>query len=344
MFNFIPLLNQSFLSCQKKLIKGLLLFFIPFNFVTAQNNTIWVKSQYMPQENFMAFVESNSANSYANYMLNKKREQAKNFKLKEQLLKAQEFYLLGEDKKAIKSFKDILNLAYKANWDKEERRIITYSFLRMAQLEEDFEKRKALLISGLDFLGTEENIEDYPDYSLFPPPLITELKEIKKNKNILSLDWNKIFPNHEIILLNGQKVEKDKISSLPHSFYKITALSSSHKEWSKNINLSELARLNIKTTSLTKGPCQKLELLIKAENIKFAPVSNCPKLNPFVLKTKTVNNLALNSDNLILQTETKKFQPPKNWQTWLLVGAGVISIFLVVSLSDNNTDRIDYVY
>ena len=344
MFYFISLAKQPFVSFQKKLIKLLILFCFQSSFVMAQNNTVWIKSIYTPYPEFLIFIESSNSTSYANYLLRQKRNQAKSFKLKEQLLKAQELYLSGEDKRAVQAFRDISSLAYQADWDKEEKRIIMYSLLRMAQFEEEPEQRKALLLSASDFFAFEINKESYSDYSLFPPPLIKEFQETQKKKNILSLDWHKIFPNHEIILLNGHRLEKHKTLSFPQAVYRITALSSSHKTWSKNISLSELAGQTIKTSSLTAGSCQKLELLIQHKNIKLAPVSNCPDLNVLSLKTETINNLAFNPDSLEEKTKASQ-KTSSHWPAWLAIGASVLVLSLVISLrgnEDNSQD--DHVY
>ena len=346
-FNFMSPTHQPFAFVQKKLIRFLKLLFLfcaPSSFVMAQNSAVWVKSLYTPLQEFLVFIESSNSTSYAKHLLNKKREQAHSFKLKGALLKAQELYLSGSAEGAVQVFKDISDLAYQADWNKEDRRIIVYSLLRMAQLEEEPEKRKALLLLASDFFAFEMNKENYSDYNLFPPPLIKELKDIQKKKNELSLDWSKIFPDHEIILLNGQKLEKNKTFSLPQAVYRITALSSSHQAWSKNISLSELAGQKIKTPSLTKGFCQKLELLTEHKNTQLAPVSNCPSLNPLSLKTEEVNNLDFNAIDLEEEPKPKKSQKDQ-WPAWLAIGASVITLSLIISLGGKKDDsQDDYVY
>ena len=349
MLYFISPFQQLLASFQKKLIKFLILFCFQSNWVTAQDSAVWVKSVYSSYPEFLVFIESSNSASYADYLIRQQRKQAKNFKLKEQLLKAQELFLSGEDKRAVQAFRGISSLAYRADWDEEDRRIIMYSLLRLAQFEEEPEQRKALLLSASDFFIFEINEETYSDYSLFPPPLIEELKEIQKKKNILSLNWTKIFPNHEIILLNGQKLEKYKIPSLPQAVYRITALSSSHKTWGKNISLSKLARQIIETASLTTGTCQKLKLLIQKKNIKLAPVSNCPNLNP--LSSKMENNLAFSpiySEKESKSNTEKTETTARQWPSWLIVGVSVVALSLIISLGGNKdksqNDQDDFVY
>lgn len=306
---------------------------------------IWIKAPQMPLSEFKAHVSAlgSSHISYSQNLLKEKREQAKSFKLKDKLLKAQEFYLSGEEEKAMKAFQKIAELALQADWDKEDQRIILYSFLRMAQSEEDSEKRKALLLSASGFALFPINSKNYPDYGLFPPPLMEDLKNIQEKTNTLLVDWKLIFPNHEIILINGQQIEKDKKINLPQTFYRILALSSSHQVWSKSLNLSELITQKIKTNSLTKGFCNNLQIreeYRKQKNTKILAFSKCPK-PPVVLRLDKKNELKTTVPEPVEETWLSDLP------TWLIVGAGVISLSLLIALSqtkDNKNSGGNYVY
>ena len=235
----------------------------------------------MPANEFKAHIKTLGFPhiSYAQHLLKQKRKQAKLFQLKEKLLVAQELYLSGEGEGAIKAFQQITKNAPLADWDEEDRRIILYSFLRIAQSEEDTEKRKALLLSASAFALFKINSVNYPDQNLFPPPMMEELKLIQEKPNVLFVDWKLIFPNHEIVLINGELMPKDKKTNIPQAFYRVSALSSSHQAWSENLSLSELLTQKIKTKRLTKGPCNNLKMQWNEEqtNIQILPFSDCPK-------------------------------------------------------------------
>ena len=158
----------------KKYFKVSLFFLFCFqsSFSMAQNKTVIVKSPYTNLQEFLLFIDSSNSISYAEYLLIQQRKRAKNFKLKDQVLKAQTFYLSGEEEKAKKSFREISDLGYKADWDKEDQRIIMYSLLRIAQIAEDTEEKKALLLLASDFFSSKINKQSYLDYDLFPPPLM----------------------------------------------------------------------------------------------------------------------------------------------------------------------------
>ena len=85
---------------------------------------IWIKAPQMSFQEFKTSVEALGSPhiSYAEHLLLQERERARAFQLKEKLLLAQEFYLSGEGKKAIRAFKRITDLALSANWTEEDRR------------------------------------------------------------------------------------------------------------------------------------------------------------------------------------------------------------------------------
>ncbi len=357
-------------------------------FLFKQKN-IWIKSPQMSLQEFKASVQALGPShiSYAQNKLSKTREQIKAFQLKKKLVLAQEFYLSGEEAKAIKAFKQITDLALSADWDEEERRIILYSFLRQAQIEKDLEKRKALLLSTSNFTVFEINSTNYPDYELFPPPLMEELKLIQRKVNFLSMNWKNIFPDHQIILINGIQIKKNEKLKIPQSFYRISAFSSSHLSWSKKLNLSELLSQKIKTDRLTKGSCENLQIKAdwKNKNTQILNPSPCPtsiishlKTNSSYGKNPSAKKFETKSDspNKIKNTESShslaslayqtansrleadlfspsdssllnsddlsnNFEDPdsknQHWLSnvppWLIVGAGALTVILIISMN-----------
>ena len=329
-------------------------------FLSAQN-TIWVKAPHTPFDEFEAGIKTlDFSTSYAEYKLKQKRAIAKAFKLKDKILQAQQFYLSGEDKKAIRSFRQITRLAALADWDREDRRIILYSFLRRAQSEEDKNKRKALLFSALDFAFFPINSESYRDYNLFPPPLMEELRLIQEKTPALYVHWESVFPQHEIILINGKKMRKEEKTRLPQSHYRVSAFSSSHQAWTQNLNLSELLSKKIQTKRLSKGYCENLKLALdkEAQNIKILNLSNCPKQTSLKFndkQKKLTPNHSLdklesfnNSYPLdILNSENGSFQNKSSpTSSWLIAGAVVVALSIAISLSYSSNDKTtsDYIY
>ena len=312
-------------------------------FLLAQD-TVWVKSSYTPWPEFQIFLKSSEPShlSFAEYQLQNRRQYSKNFKLKEKLLVAQQFYLEGQGEKALKAFSDITDLLYQADWDEEDRRILLYAFLRKAQLEKEEEKRQALLFLVNEFSGFKISPETYSDYGLFPSPLMEELKQIQVKNNFLTLNWNQIFPQHEIILLNGQRIDKNKKVQKVQAYYRVSALSSSHKDWSRKINLSELMSQRIQTKSLTKGACSNLQILeeLEKQKIKLFPVSKCPDLDVLALNKMDFEQIPVE------KPEPSKKKTASQVPTWVMAGVGVLALSIVLSLSVAKRDdkETDYVY
>ena len=283
----------------------------------------------------------------------------------------------------MKAFKQITDLALSADWTEEDRRIIFYSFLRQAQGEEDLEKRKALLLSASGFiLFDNEGLKD-SDKGLFPPPLMEELRLMKKQANFLSLDWEKIFPDHEILLINGRQIQKDIEVKIPQAFYRVSAFSSSHRPWSKNLSLSDLLLQDARTKSLTKGSCRNLQVQLerKEKNLELLAPSSCPDLpslgfeEPKVLEKKrnerrdfsksrlfvenggqsrlknlesslsSLNSELLNSDDFLAPLEDLPSEKRSRLEPWLLAGAGLAVFVLVISLNQKKKPQQgEYIY
>ena len=333
---------------------------------------VWIKPVPIPFKEFKAHISALGFPhvSYAQYQLKLARKQAQAFQLKEKLMSAQEFYLSGEETKALKAFQNISQKALQADWAEEERRVLLYAFLRQAQMEAKTEKRTALLLSALEFSLFKINSLDYSDYDLFPPPLLKEIQLIQEKTNSLLIDWNKIFPKHEILLINGQRMEKGKKLKIPQGFYRISAFSSSHRPWSQKQRLSEMLTGKIETTSLTTGWCEKTK--IKPENIKtnikLLPFSNCISKGSLSFKKnkptkKTEQSLSAktlseqeekleSSSELLNSLELEEDQKSKEKKSglsdlppWLITGAGVLALVLILSFSqDRETETGEFVY
>lgn len=369
--------NKSIQNSIKKQFVFILLGFIFLpQILSAQNkkNTIWIKEPQMPLQEFKAHIKAlgHPHISYAQYQFSQKREQAKFFQLKDKLLSAQKLYLSGEGEKAVQAFQKISQLALLADWDKEDRRIILYSFLRQAQSEEDTEKRKALLLSASDFSLVKINELNYQDYHLFPPPLMNELKNIQDKSNTLWFDWKTIFSNHEIVLINGKLLQDNEKIKMPQAFYRVSAFSSSHQPWSQRLNLSKLLTKKIKTQSLTKGICGNLSISSdkKEKNMQVVPFSACPlptilsfekgkptktKVKKTFIQKATLKNSQLHTFQKLNQIQlADSYLPyPKNLQdklkelpskkkklfssvpSWVVFGVGVVVLSLAISLSQS---------
>ena len=229
--------------------------------LSAKGKTVWIKPLQIPLADFRAHIQALGAPhiTYAEHQRLRLSAKAEEFHLIDRIQKAQEFYLSGDLPSAKKSFQEITALAHKADWSEEDRRIVLYGFLRLAQIETRPEKKKALLLSAGHFSRKRMTAEN-PDYKLFPPPLTEMFNSLLESQTRLTVKWREVFPEHEVILINGEEAPRDIALQMPESSYRVTALSSSHAPYSKTVRLSRLLSHTISVKPLTAGYCENLKI------------------------------------------------------------------------------------
>lgn len=358
--------NKNRLSKKKKKLQGIyLLFFFLLVFPSLSwGITIWVISPDTSRAQFKAHLTALGKNhkSYAQSQWEYLKKKTKSFQLSKKIKQAQALYLSGSSSTDL--FKAITDLAYLGDWNKEQRRIILYAFLRLAQLEKNSNRKKAFLISAGNFI-MENLTSTYPEYNLFPPPFIERLNNFQNKKNSFVINWKKLFPHHEILLINGKKMT-DK-TKLKEGKYRITVLSSSHVPWIKTIELGDLLSKKMKSETLTSGHCDSLKIkpVWKKKNMKLLKNKNCVQSYAFAQKTfsnetyekdkssskqtknfqkNKLTNIKIKDDifresqnNLLLlenfDKEKKSFFNKKNLPKWIILGGTLVAIGLLVYLN-----------
>ena len=326
--------------------------------VTVQaQSKVWLRAYDSPIEDFLVFLQSSSRVSYAEFQLQYFRKKAQKFRLKEKLLSAQKLYLDAKKQKAMKFFNEITKEAYSADWSSEERRIITYAFLRSAQIQEEEEKTQAFLTLARNFYGENISKETYSDFELFPPPLMRQLEELQKTNTFVIPDWERIFPQHEILLINGQRIDKAQQKKFLAVSYRVTVLSSSHRAWSKSIHLSKLLLKPVVTARLTSGFCEKIVLipeLKKDKKFQLFSIPKCQSSEKLLLTEQPVDSKKMEQDTELSQKvnvsleeflereDMEKEEPSKEntnsyLMTWIIAGVGLIAVVLLASLGTKNS-------
>ena len=219
---------------------------------SANTVPILIRSTKTSTIEFSAYAETESVKTYAQYQLEKKRKTPRPVNLQSLLKQAQMEFLSHEPDESKKTFRLITEHIHSFDWNKEERKIIFYSLFRLAQLEKNTQKQK-LFLQEASVFGMNLKL----DMQLFPPPLVEHYLKINKTTDFVSLNLKKLFPLHEVILINGKVYSNKKEAILPYGVYRVTALSSSHKSWTQTLSLSRLISKKIHTPSLTKGFCHQ---------------------------------------------------------------------------------------
>ena len=245
---------MNFIKLFRVCILAVVLSVPPSSYSSKSSSSFLLKAPQTSLEEFSAYTEvEEGVISYAQYQRNQIQKNLENEKrdILSLLNQAQESFLKDHLKRASEYFHEITKKAYKRDWDDEVQKIIFYSFLRQAQIESHGSLGEAFLHSAVLFAPHLS-----PDATLFPPPLVSKWNQLKKTLPSAYLSFHNIFPFHEVILINGQPFDLYKKHQLPYGQYRVTALSSSHKKWSKVISLSKLIQKRIVTAVWIQGSCK----------------------------------------------------------------------------------------
>ena len=302
----------------------------------AQAQTSWIKNTNTSFIEFKAHIEAlgEPNETYAQTQLKRLRKKTKNLALKEQTKEAQKLYLKGDTLKSKIAFQNITRQLHEGDWGKDDRYMLLYSLLRQIQFEDDEEKKKALIKTVAIFKQEKINLAN-SDYKIFPPPLLKQINKVYENTPSLSLYLKKIFPYHEVVLVNGKQIPHQTKIAFKDGIYRITALSSSYTPILKVTSFTSLLANPIKTTSLTEGLCnfQTIKPQWKEQNVKLFSNGECSE--SYIQKKLNLDSKnPLKEDNSFLNWNhfTQKDFYKKNAK-WILLGAGIITASLIYSLS-----------
>ena len=234
----------------------LLLLYTSFISASVPSTTILIRASQTNFTEFLAYVDTESLQTYAQYQLNQIYKTPRPIVLEDLLEKSQREFLSHEPHRAKKTYKQIISHIHSFDWTLPERKIILYALFRMAQLETDLQKQKLFLQEAAVF-GRDLKI----DKALFPPPLVKTYLKLKKSMNLTSVNLKKIFPDHELVIINGTvySTHQQKTLLLPYGIYRVQALSSSKQAWLKTLSLSRLLSQKIQSPTLisTQSSCQQ---------------------------------------------------------------------------------------
>ena len=281
---------------------------------------------------FFAYSNTESLKTYAEHQMDQILKSPRPAILKSLLEKSQRDFLSPEPLEAKKHYKKIISLIHSFDWTQPERKIILYALFRMAQLEQNLQKQKLFLQEALVF-GRNLKI----DSSLFPPPIMHNYSKLKKSAGYTLVDLKKIFPLHEIILINGQRHSFKEKLKLAYGVYRISALSSSHKSWTEVVSLSRLMAQKIKTPALLakKSSCEKARFQnpdLKKHQVLFP--------NFCVFKETLAENELVNLKIQNSLAEEPLLPAEKKLSPWIAgTGIALISLTAFLILKKNNKDK-----
>ena len=226
----------------------------------------------------------------------------------------------GSLEKAQNIFSEMSQQRWKQDWNVEEKKIIVYAMLRLAQLNK--KKRKQILQKTLSFDNQLPIKED-----LFPPPMVAEYKKIKNAMR------EKVYPLPENsksfgkIMINGRPLKKGT------SFFKasqgkkrFTFISNSYKTLSFVENPESLSKKTLKKEALATGSCQSPQIHQDFSGTQAYAFYDAHCLLPARGQIQDLLPQTAYGQNLKARSESPL---EKKWKknTWLWVGATVLGVF-----------------
>lgn len=237
-------------------------------------------------------------------------------------LKSAQFeFLNGSLDKAKQFFSKIVNLHHKADWSKEERKIIHFSFLRLAQLEVDTKKKDQWLKQAMSFDHSSPI-----NRTLFPPPLVKRYLLLKSQRQIHVWQLPQKHGEFSKILINGQPIKSDSsFFKSDNSEKRISFYSNTYSPIHLVITPERLQNYKLATTPLASGSCHNPQFNITASTRKdfiFFQKDCLSQLKPKESRSPIDFNPTQHPT-----TQQKAFYKNK----WFLLGTSLVLTVLAVS-------------
>lgn len=162
--------------------------------------TLVVRAPNVTATEFISFCRSqHDIICYSEHYL--KSRQGLSTELNSLIEKAQTEFLNGALLEAKSSFQNLIEKLPAGDWSEEQRKILAYSFLRLAQMSENSAE-----ISRLSRQAAQLG-EIKLDPNLFPPPLWQQYQSKIKQRKTQSLPLDLWFKNARYLLVDGLPIE-----------------------------------------------------------------------------------------------------------------------------------------
>lgn len=194
--------------------------------------------------------------------------------------RAQTLFLSSDLTAAKVAFIEITEEALRADWSETQRKVITISFLRAAQLSSDPHAVQSYLVRAAQF-GNDVQV----DAAMFPPPLLSQFEETvsREKAKSLQVDLKEKFPQHDLIIIDGKRVRSEVIHafSVMPGRHRVTAISNSHQLFTQELTASQLNLMKADVPTYAIGTCEEPALSgyqsLGAEQVKVIFAKGCAR-------------------------------------------------------------------
>ena len=172
--------------------------------------------------------------------------------LKTEFKKAQLQYLQANAESMRDAWINLISFAYKADWPKDYREMISIGFLRLAQISLSADETKKWLTLAVSYDDVYQ-----PDHNLFPPPLVAEFNELREHEQTVQIPTDN-FAGFEWLFVNGRPIHiiDKRFLSLPDQTVRLTLVSSKYETVSRVMPARDILRFKPRTLPWVTGSCQ----------------------------------------------------------------------------------------
>jgi hypothetical protein len=257
----------------------------------------------------------------------------------EDFKRAQILFLDGNLDKAKQQFLIVTEKKWSCDWVESERQIILFSFLRMAQIEQETGRQTQWLTQAVQF-----DSEWTPDPSVFPPPLIAQFTSARRQTTTQKIVLPAFAQKYSALLRNGRFISLAQLSlEAGPGKARYTFVSDTFQIETVFMTLSELEQLTLQPQPLVIGDCNEFQLnenLKWIENVSVFFGLNCVKT---AQQTSTAASAVMTKSESSLQLPAMPNTSPSQEKTWiqrngLWLGTAVVGS-LLLSYHLKNQDR-----
>ncbi len=172
--------------------------------------------------------------------------------LRRQFERAQLRYLHAQDPQMHAAWLDLVSFAYKADWPKPYRKMISIGFMRLAQSSISTTETERWLSLAANYDGQYK-----PDHNLFPPPLVAQFEQIRAESAKLRLP-TKHFHGFQWVFVNGTPIRlADKTSiNIPDQTVRLTFISSRYRPVTRVLPARVALRFSPQRVPWVSGTCK----------------------------------------------------------------------------------------
>lgn len=292
-----------------------------------------------PQE-FAVYAQNSSHEKISSYFLKCDLKTS----LHEDLKKGQILFLDGDLQKAKKYFLKVVEQKWGCDWEDDERQMISFSFFRLAQLEQEGPNPWRWIEEAIQF-----DDEYVPEESIFPPPMIQAYKQIVQKQSRVKITLPSFAKKFSTLLRNGRFMSLSQLTlQAQEGKARYTFVSDTYQTEKVFLNLKDLENLSLNPQALVYGTCENFQVHESLQWLSQVSVFyglDCVKGPSQDIKTASTSNLNIGTLPTTLADFQNRQRAPQetNTGTWLqrngLWLGAVIAGSILLTAHLNNQDR-----